>query len=127
MSCPSCGAELESGSRCAVCDALIAPPTAGALAQKPAPLRELPGTRKKEKTWRDEVNERVRSRRIKREEEPGLPLFDLVLETTTEDAAEASAPAVAPGPVSPGPREAERLEDSVIAENVEEAVADLPL
>jgi uncharacterized RDD family membrane protein YckC len=129
MSCPSCGADLKAGtSYCAVCDALVAPPMEGALAPKPAPLRELPGTRKKEKTWRDEVNERVRSRRKKREEETGLPLFDQVLEASSEPPpmAPVSSPA-APLASSPPPRETGRLEDAVIAKTVEEAVADLPL
>jgi uncharacterized Zn finger protein (UPF0148 family) len=79
MSCPSCGATLVPGqARCAACGSVIAPPVEGALATKPEPLRELPGQRKKdkEKTWRDEVNERVRSRRKKRDSETGLPLFD---------------------------------------------------
>jgi uncharacterized RDD family membrane protein YckC len=95
----------------------------GALAPKPAPLRELPGTRKKEKTWRDEVNERVRSRRQKRQDETGLPLFDQVLETPE------TKPKASPDLLSAGPRPVERgrLEDAVIAEGVDEAVADLPL
>ena len=41
------------------------------------PLRDIPGLRKKEKTWRDEVQERVKSRRQKRAS-AGLPLFDEV-------------------------------------------------
>lgn len=130
MSCPSCGAVWKAGtSHCAVCDAPIAPPTEGALAPKPAPLRELPGTRKKEKTWRDEVNERVRTRRKKREEETGLPLFDQVLETTTAQppAAPASSSAATPPPPGARPREEGRLGDAVIAATVEEPVADLPL
>jgi uncharacterized RDD family membrane protein YckC len=130
MSCPSCGAELKGGTpHCAVCDALIAPPMEGALAPKPAPLRELPGVRKKEKTWRDEVNERVRTRRKKREEETGLPLFDQVLETASSELPPGASPSSpAPkAPSSPLPREAGRLEDVVIADTIEEAVADLPL
>jgi len=41
------------------------------------PLRDIPGLRRKERTWRDEVLERVKSRRQKRAS-AGLPLFDHV-------------------------------------------------
>jgi uncharacterized RDD family membrane protein YckC len=89
MTCPSCGGELvPGGDRCPVCDAGVAPRVEGALAADPRlvtppprprarvePLRDVPGLRKREKTWRDEVQERVRSRRQKRAE-AGLPLFD---------------------------------------------------
>ncbi len=58
----------------------------GALAPEPAtltppprakaePVREIPGLRKREKTWKDEVSERVRHRRRKRAGLPDLPLF----------------------------------------------------
>jgi uncharacterized RDD family membrane protein YckC len=119
MSCPACGAELQMGqARCAACSTLVSPPVEGSLAPKPEPLRELPGTRKKEKSWRDEVNERVRSRRKQREEETGLPLFDQVTpdETPSEDAAKLEPPA-----------RARELQDAELQGSVDEPVADLPL
>ena len=89
MTCPTCGGELmPGGDRCPVCDAGAAPRVEGALATDPRlltpparaktrvePPRDIPGLRKREKTWRDEVQERVRSRRQKRAD-AGLPLFD---------------------------------------------------
>jgi uncharacterized RDD family membrane protein YckC len=52
--------------------ALAPDPSAGG--SKTEPLRELPGARKRERSWRDEVRERVRHRR--RERTGGeLPLF----------------------------------------------------
>jgi uncharacterized RDD family membrane protein YckC len=89
MTCPSCGGELDaSRSACPVCDAGALPRVEGALATDPRyvtpqvlprvePLRDIPGLRKKEKSWRDEVLERVKSRRQKRAS-AGLPLFDQV-------------------------------------------------
>ena len=100
MTCPSCGGELDpSRSGCPVCDAGASPRVEGALATDPRyvtpqararvePLRDIPGLRKKEKTWRDEVQERVKSRRQKRAS-AGLPLFDEV---------DAEAPRPAPTP-----------------------------
>jgi uncharacterized RDD family membrane protein YckC len=99
----------------------------GALAPKPEPLRELPGARKKEKekSWRDEVNERVRSRRKRRESETGLPLFD---QPVPEDAAPKDEAASASGPsVLDAPQPSSRLEETEIKGSVEEPVADLPL
>jgi uncharacterized RDD family membrane protein YckC len=89
MTCPTCGGELvPGGDRCPVCDVGVAPRVEGALATDPRlltpparartrvePPRDIPGLRKREKTWRDEVQERVRSRRQKRAD-AGLPLFD---------------------------------------------------
>ena len=80
MSCPACGAGLASGQqRCPACGAHVAPPTEGALAPDPArprpePLREIPGLKKRERTWKDEVRERVRDRKRKRGD-GDLPLF----------------------------------------------------
>ena len=53
--------------------------TEGALAPdvsraRPEPLRELPGFKKREKTWKDEVRERVRDRK-RRRGDGDLPLF----------------------------------------------------
>ena len=88
MTCPSCGGELDANlDRCPVCDAGAAqqPRSIGALAVKRVESHDIPGLRKKERTWRDEVQERVRSRRQRRAD-AGLPLFDQV---------EADAPAAA--------------------------------
>ena len=89
MTCPTCGGELvPGGDRCPVCDSGFVARVEGALAAEPRlltpparpksrvdPLRDIPGLRKREKTWRDEVQERVQSRRQKRAD-AGLPLFD---------------------------------------------------
>jgi uncharacterized RDD family membrane protein YckC len=92
MTCPSCGGELVPGAdRCPVCEAAVAPRVEGALAADPRlvtpparekapppePIRDIPALRRqaKERSWRDEVQQRVRSRRQKRAE-AGLPLFD---------------------------------------------------
>ena len=86
MTCPACGQALATGQeRCLYCGAVVAPAVEGALAPDPLaspprgkaePLREIPGLRKKEKTWKDEVKERIRHRKRKRAEDAGLPLFD---------------------------------------------------
>lgn len=89
MTCPACGNALASGhERCAFCGALVAPTGEGALAPDHAPvtpagrgradgLREMGGLRKRERSWKDEVNDRMRNRRQRK---PGagpadLPLF----------------------------------------------------
>src|SRR5262245_22850549 len=104
MTCPSCGGELDPAmDRCTVCDASGVPRVEGALAADPRfatpparakaaePLRDIPGLRKKEKSWRDEVQERVRSRRSKRAL-AGLPLFEQA-EAQEAPAAPPQAPA----------------------------------
>jgi uncharacterized RDD family membrane protein YckC len=95
MTCPSCGGELDPAlDRCPVCDSSGVPRVEGALATDPRfvtppakakaePLRDIPGLRRKEKTWRDEVQERVRSRRNKRAL-AGLPLFEQAEEQETK-------------------------------------------
>jgi uncharacterized RDD family membrane protein YckC len=51
----------------------ITPPPRGKL----EPLREIPGLKKKERTWKDEVRERVRHRKRSRKGgEADLPLFE---------------------------------------------------
>ncbi len=112
MTCPACGGELDpSLGHCPVCEAGATPRIEGALAADPRyltpqprtrvePLRDIPGLRKKEKTWRDEVQERVKSRRQKRAS-AGLPLFDQV----EPDPPRTAAPARAPEP--PGMASAE--------------------
>ena len=105
MTCPSCGGELDPAlDRCPVCDASGMPRVEGALAADPRfvtpparakaePLRDIPGLRKREKTWRDEVQERVRSRRNKRAL-AGLPLFEQAEEQETPASPQSAA---APG------------------------------
>jgi uncharacterized RDD family membrane protein YckC len=61
------------------------------------PLRDIPGLRKREKTWRDEVQERVRSRRQRRAEE-GLPLFDQPEPPPHASTPEPRPPGPAPAP-----------------------------
>jgi uncharacterized RDD family membrane protein YckC len=110
MTCPSCGGELVEGAdRCPVCDGGATPRVEGALAadprlltpparpkSRPEPIREIPALRRqsKERSWRDEVQERMRSRRQKRVES-GLPLFDGI-EGQAEASPSAAAEAVAP-------------------------------
>ncbi len=116
MTCPTCGGELVPGAeRCPVCDAGVIPRVEGALAADPRlltpparpktrvePLRDIPALRKREKTWRDEVQERVRSRRQKRAE-AGLPLFDQPEPSAAPDLPVAEAPvARASVPQAPG-------------------------
>jgi uncharacterized RDD family membrane protein YckC len=81
MSCPACGGNVPGGQeRCPACGAHVAPLTEGALApdpsarSRPEPLREIPGLKKRERTWKDEVRERVRDRKRKRGD-GDLPLF----------------------------------------------------
>jgi uncharacterized RDD family membrane protein YckC len=83
MNCPACGRGLPPGpiDRCPFCAAVLAAPQHGALAPdlrshaNVEPMREIPGTRKRERTWKDEVRDRVKSRK---EQRAGgeLPLFD---------------------------------------------------
>jgi uncharacterized RDD family membrane protein YckC len=153
MTCPTCGGELvPDGDRCPVCDAGVVPRVEGALAADPRlltpparlkprvePLRDIPGLRKREKTWRDEVQERVRSRRQKRAE-AGLPLFD---QPAPPEAARPDLPAT-PAPAAPvlaapavrvtsapvagdGPPEPTREPDLVSTRLSEAELADLPL
>jgi uncharacterized RDD family membrane protein YckC len=129
MTCPSCGGELVIGAeRCPVCDATVAPRVEGALAAEPRlvtppargtprdePIREIPALRRqpRERSWRDEVQDRVRSRRQKRAE-AGLPLFDGLdgaeapqpsapAPTPTKATPAAAAPPAEPGPASASP------------------------
>jgi uncharacterized RDD family membrane protein YckC len=104
------------------------------------PLRDIPGLPKKERTWRDEVQERVRRRR-KRRAESSLPLFEQpgMVEEQGNTAAEETAPPPQPpaeeaptervpqpdeGPVGV-PAPADR--DFEAAPLSEEELADLPL
>jgi uncharacterized RDD family membrane protein YckC len=115
MKCPGCGAAAPPpGARCPECGAAPALPTEGALAPdpdaRPQPLREIPGLRKKERTWKDEVRERVRERRRFRGAEGDLPLFKGIDDeegAAPEESAEidprAAEPVLAP-PAAEGPR-----------------------
>jgi len=137
VNCPSCGQALPPGphTRCPHCAALVSGPVEGALAPSPRPvtppareepLREIPGLRKRERTWKDEVRERVRHRRQQRGGGEDLPLFRDTEEAPPEEPPDDPAVLVAaeaepeeryaPGP---GPRE--------LGEDMPEGMDDLPL
>lgn len=110
MTCPMCQEPLLAGqARCPACGSLIAPPVEGALAPDPLaggsrvePLREIPGLRRRERTWKDEVRERVRHRRQERSGGE-LPLFPEEPETdplpqATDDGAFGPEPSAGPPP-----------------------------
>jgi uncharacterized RDD family membrane protein YckC len=105
LNCPSCRRGLPAGvgERCPFCGALLAPAVEGALAPDPRhgldnvePLREIPGLRKRERTWQDEVRDRVRQRRQEKAG-PELPLFPDEEETAVAVAEPEPAPAPLPG------------------------------
>jgi uncharacterized RDD family membrane protein YckC len=125
MNCPACQAVLAAGDeRCPACGSLVTPPNEGALAPEPAPvrqkvepLREIPGLRRRERTWRDEVRERVRHRREQRHGSEELPLFP----------SGEALPAEEQEPPAP-PRPVRSLDDVGSVERVAlDAAADLPL
>jgi uncharacterized RDD family membrane protein YckC len=106
VNCPSCSEALTSSQeRCPRCGALYGVPDMGALAPDPArreapeprgkvePLREIPGLRRREPSWKDEVRERVRHRKRKRSPDEDLPLFP----ETAADVVEPSEPPQAEG------------------------------
>jgi uncharacterized RDD family membrane protein YckC len=112
VNCPSCRRGLPAGphDRCPFCGSRLSGPVEGALAAEPAPtpdprdplspIREIPGLRKRERerTWKDEVRDRVRDRRERRSSD--LPLFaaqEAALEE--EEAAAPPADAAAPDPL----------------------------
>jgi uncharacterized RDD family membrane protein YckC len=119
MNCPSCGEPLRGrAERCAACGVVVAPRVEGALAPDPRPvtpsprdrtepLRDIPGLRKRERTWRDEVRERVRSRRQKKAD-AGLPLFEqpAVVGTTAEPPEPVVQEEAAPEPARSAPERA---------------------
>jgi len=101
VTCPACREAVPPGQdSCPACGAALGAPVEGALApdlsrvarDKVEPLRAIPGLKRREPTWKDEVRERVRHRRKKRgpTSEPELPIFD-------ESATSAAAPAVGLG------------------------------
>ena len=173
--CPVCDAVLVPRTEGALAadPRLVTPPARGrakaeAAPPRAEPIREIPGLRRREprdpaaarpaerreRSWRDEVQERIRSRRQKRSE-AGLPLFDQPAvqarpgspddtlpppeppsptraETVTRPVAPAPAPddTVAPGDVAPAAREAEpgpRDADRFSPGLSEAELADLPL
>ncbi len=92
MTCPTCGGELVPGAdRCPVCEVPSLPRIEGALAADPRLVtppargkgrsdspRDVVGAGRgdaRDRSWREEVKARVRSRRQKRAE-AGLPLFE---------------------------------------------------
>lgn len=100
MNCPACSEALTRGQdRCPRCGTVVYLPVEGALAPNPQltppvrgkgeALREIPGMKKKERTWKDEVRERVRDRRQHRAGSADLPLF------RDHEEAEAAVPAEA--------------------------------
>jgi len=99
LSCPSCGESLSGSERCPGCGAMVAPAVHGALAPdtrtlparaRPETPREIPGLRRREKNWQDEVRDRVRKRKKKRGDDSELPLFESQPEALAVPAAEAT-------------------------------------
>jgi uncharacterized RDD family membrane protein YckC len=112
MKCPACSESLPAGAeRCPGCGAIVGPAVEGALAPNPRtvtppprdmvkPLRDIPGLPKKERTWRDEVQERVRRRRKKRAES-SLPLFEQPAVVGAEEPPPAPVEEAEPSPQPP--------------------------
>jgi uncharacterized RDD family membrane protein YckC len=77
------------------------------------PLRDIPGLPKKERTWRDEVQERVRKRRKKRAQS-SLPLFEQpgVAEAPEEPRAGAAPVRPRPAPEAAPPSRRDALAES---------------
>jgi uncharacterized RDD family membrane protein YckC len=137
LNCPSCGRGLPGGPNdsCPFCGALLALPTEGALApelrpvtpparDKVEPMREIPGlSRKRERTWKDDVRERVRDRREKRGGESELPLF------REEEAApaEPEPPAMAASEIGPDDDGPQRMTLGDAEDAGPDAMIDLPL
>jgi uncharacterized RDD family membrane protein YckC len=117
MNCPACGRGLPPGplDRCPFCAALLAAPQHGALAPdlrshaNVEPMREIPGARRRERTWKDEVRDRVKSRKEQRSGGE-LPLF-------ADDAAALAEP---DAPVEPEPDRSPALEPAITAPAAEE-------
>ena len=85
MTCPSCRSHLSAGaSRCANCGALLAIPTEGALAPD-LRSRDIPGMRRPQRTWKDEVRDRVHTRRAARTTAPAAEGEPLSAEDTLLD------------------------------------------
>src|SRR5262249_26167762 len=122
-----------------------APDPLAASRARTEPLRDLPGARKKERTWRDEANERLKDRKRRRQAgaRPELPLSDgapgsaaPIEPTSGTGPAPAPAPRTTqlPPPPAPEPVSLERALDAGLrgerdtAPYVrEDALPDLPL
>lgn len=113
MNCPACSEALTRGQdRCQRCGTVVYLPVEGALAPDPQPtppargkgepMREIPGMKRKERTWKDEVRDRVRDRRQRRSGSADLPLFRDEGETVAAVPAGSEAPEPPEGPVELG-------------------------
>ena len=123
MNCPACSEALIKGQdRCPRCGTVVYLPVEGALAPDPQltppartsgnkgePMREIPGLKKRERTWKDEVRDRVRDRRQRRSGSQDLPLF-----REEEQAPEAAAPEAEAVEPRPGIRELGAPTDLVV-------------
>ncbi len=142
MSCPACGEALATTrERCPACGALLSPPAEGALATLPsavtppargkdAPGRELSALKKRERTWQDEVKDRVRHRRLRKSGGTELPLFaeDERAGSSAPPSAEPAPPPVAPEPEGAEPEAHEsRASEAPLFPPTESELADLPL
>jgi uncharacterized RDD family membrane protein YckC len=143
MNCPSCGRGLPGGplDRCPFCAAVLAVPQQGALAPDLAPrgdvepMRELPGARKRDRTWKDEVRDRVKHRKQRRGGD--LPLFQDEPQDETEepiqeladDPPEAQAAGTRPEPIETMPMDSglRELGDEDTDARAFDAEPDLPL
>jgi uncharacterized RDD family membrane protein YckC len=130
VNCPVCTSAVPGGDeRCPACGSMVAPYVIGAAAPEPRPrvepLREIPGLRKRERTWKDEVRERVRDRRTQREPGSELPLFpdvdDVPLGTP-----ESGAPDETPAPRTPETRFDFRQDDDDLPLRPAEVPPELP-
>lgn len=139
-SCPFCGAVLAVPSEGALAPELraVTPPARG----KVEPMREIPGlNKKKERTWKDEVRDRVRERKQRIGGEGELPLFregpedeDAASEPSPEGAGEEAAAEVGgeldEGRMTLGDPEVPEVEDLVdlpLRANVETAPPPAPV
>jgi uncharacterized RDD family membrane protein YckC len=141
LNCPSCGRGLPAGPNdsCPFCGAVLAPAFEGALApdlravtpparDKVEPMREIPGLgrkRERERTWKDDVRDRLRDRKEKRGEGE-LPLFrDAEPEAETEPETAVAQPVDAAARELPP--EAPRMTLGDPDDDPPEAMVDLPL
>jgi uncharacterized RDD family membrane protein YckC len=136
MTCPTCQAPLPAGqSRCPAC-AAAAIPVEGALApdlsRRPhagvEPIREVPGKRRRERTWKDEVRERVDKRR-QEVRSPGsgdtsaLPLFP---DPSASQPPQAAPPVVASPQGRRGPRRSQPAASAPAVSHDGPSVLDAP-
>src|SRR6185295_16860583 len=94
---------------------------------RPEPLREIPGLKKRERTWKDEVRERVRDRKRNRGD-GDLPLFRDGEDAEGGDAETMNEDPVVSEPTEPAPpRTPLAFMDTRPVDVEEEDAADLPL